>query len=238
VPEPDRLPDRPPRRHELEAPYRHPYRFAGAEVWRTTPSLRGQAKLAGALVVGGAVGALVLERLLLMVLAIGIVLALCDLAAWLFWTTGEAARQIGRGRQKSELRAVREHRPHAGEADLDVAHDEFAVAVEDDGRLVTWRFRPLAVQEEPEDDEVEVPGRPRYGARLYSERPFDVQDAAVAAAQLFAAQERAAAMELDAIAAGHDGITDASARAERAIEARTTAAALRRATGQDRGRRR
>jgi hypothetical protein len=238
VPEPDRLPDRPPRRHELEAPYRHPYRLAAAEAWRSTPALRGQAKLAGALVVTGTAGALTLEPLLVMLVAVGLLLGLFDLLALGTWTLSGALQRLRHWRQKSELRAVREHRPHAGDADAELAHHEFAVSAEDDGWLLTWRFRPLRIDEVLDEDEIEVPGRPCYAAKVVEDRPFDAADAAVAAGQLFAAQERAAAMELDAIAAGHHGITDESARAEREIEARTTAAALRRATGQDRGRRR
>ena len=48
-----------------------------------------------------------------------------------------------------DLAKVRRNRPHAGEADLDVAHDEYAVAVSDDGRLVTLAYVPLMAGERP-----------------------------------------------------------------------------------------
>jgi hypothetical protein len=232
MPDDRSLPDRPPRRDELEAPYRHPFRVTGAATWRALPRVRLQAALAAVLIVGGGIGTAAVSPLLVLTVAVGVLVALLALMTWSLPTVSGGLALQRAWRQKSELRAVREARPHAGDSDPELVHDEFAVTAEDDGWLLTWRFRPLRVAEQAGDDEVEVPGRPRYAARAISEARFDAHDTAVAAEQLVAAQEDAAAREARAAAAAHDGITDATERAELAIEARTTAAALRRATGQ------
>lgn len=235
---PTNLPARPVPRPQLEAPYRHPYRVAGRHAWDSLPAVRGQAKLSAALVAGGTAGALALSPVLWLTVAVGVMLALYVLLVWSAATIGDATRMVRHWRQKSELRSVRERRPHAHDADPDVVHDEYAVTAEDDGWLLTWRFRPLRHWERHDDEtEVEVPGRPCYAARAVTEARFDARDAARAAEQLVAAQAHAETLEQQAIAEAHGGVADASQRAELAVEARTTAAALRRATGQDARRR-
>jgi hypothetical protein len=237
VPDPDDLlPDRPPRRDALEAPYRRPFRHSAGLTWRTLPLVRNEAILAGALIVGGGVGALAFSPLLLLTVAAGVFVGLFAAATLSWFAVSDGLKQIRRARQKSELRSVLEARPHAGAQDPDVAHELFAVTAEDDGWLYTWRFRPLRISEQPDDDEVEVPGRPRYAAEVITERRFDAHDAARAAEQLVTAQDDAATREAKAAGAAYDGLEDASARADLAIEARTTAAALQRATGQRRPR--
>jgi hypothetical protein len=233
---PEQLPDRPPRRAELERPYQRPFRHSAGVAWRALPLVRKEAYLAAVLVVGGGIGAVAFEPLLLLTLAVGVLLALMAGGTLAWFTVSDGLAQIRRARQKSELRSVLQARPHAGAQDPEVAHDLFAVTAEDDGWLYTWRFRALRVFEQPGDDEVEVPGKPRYAAEVVTESRFAAHDAAQAAEQLLHAQDGAAAREAAAAATAYDGLTDASARAELAIEARTTAAALQRATGQRRRR--
>lgn len=234
----DRLPDRPISRRELEAPYRRPFRHILATIWRAQPLLRVYSFLAPALFAVGAIGVAAGEPLLGLLAGVGAFLLWLTAGGWVLTAVRETWRLTRRWAQKSELRSVRERRPHAGSEDAEIAHDQFAVTAEDDGWLLTWRFRPLRVDEAPGDDEVEVAGRPRFAASAVSERRFDAHDAARAAEQLVAAQEDAARRESAAAAEAHGGIADASERAELAIEARTTAAALRGATGQDARRRR
>ncbi len=132
-----------------------------------------------------------------------------------------------------ELGRVRSRRPHAGDADAELAHEEYAVSVDDDGRLLTWCFRPLAALDEPARDEALVCGTPRYAGRLVDRRTFD-PDAALAAEQLADAQEDAAQRELEAIDALRAAIVDAERARELEAETRSTGAALRGATGQSR----
>jgi hypothetical protein len=218
---------------ELEAPYRRPFRLVAAATWRAAPRLRRDSGVALAVVVAGVVGAVAVDPVLWILAGAGAMVGAFALVGW----TGAVLRESWRLRRawgrKSELRSVLRARPHAGGEDRELAHDLFAVTAEDDGRLLTWRFRPLPVHALPEVDEVEVPGRPRYAAMAIAERRFAAHDAALAAEQLVAAQEDAAAREARAAAEAHGGVADADQRAELAIEARTTAAALRRATGQD-----
>jgi hypothetical protein len=152
--------------------------------------------------------------------------------AWLFAILREGLRLQRSWRQPSELGRVRSYRPQAGAEDPDMAHDEFAVTVEDDGRLLTWRFRPLLISEHPDEREMEIPGRPRYAASAVDDVPFDIHDTARAAEQLVVAQEQAAQREAAAAMVAHAVNGDAASRAELAAEARSTAAALQRATGQ------
>jgi hypothetical protein len=234
MPEPDRpLPDRPARRQDLEAPYRHPFRHVTVATWRAQPVLRRWTYLAPVLLAAGGVGVAAGEPLLGLVGGVGAMLFWIVLLGWLWVVLRETWQLTRSWGQKSELRSVRERRPHAGSEDPDLAHDQFAVTAEDDGWLLTWRFRPLFIDQRPGDHEIEVPGRPCYAASVVTERRFDPQDAARAAEQLVAAQEDAAAREAAAGAAAYSGVADATERAELAIEARSTAAALRRATGQD-----
>ncbi|HET6509424.1 MAG TPA: hypothetical protein VFG42_21685 [Baekduia sp.] len=230
------LPDRPASRAELEAPYRHPFRHVTVQVWRAQPTLRRWTYLAPVLLAVGAAGVAAGEPLLGLLGGVGSMLSSFVVIAWLWMAVRESWRLRRSWAQRSELRAVRERRPQAGTEDPEVAHDQFAVTAEDDGWLLTWRFRPLRIGERPDEHEIEVPGRPRFAASVIADRAFDPQDAARAAEQLVAAQEAAAAKEARAASAAHGGILDAEQRAEWAQEARTTAAALRRATGQDRRR--
>jgi hypothetical protein len=221
-----------PARRDLMRPYERPVRHVLGATWRRRRDLQGwTALIVGLWVVGGG-GVAAGQPLLGLLAGTASLLAFFVIVAWLFAGARESWRLTRAWAQKSELRTVRERRPQAGEIDPDVAHDEFAVTVEDDGWLLTWRLRPLAIAEQPGVDEIEVPGRPRYAASAISDQRFDVLDAAVAAEQLVAAQERAAALERDAIATARSALADAERRAELAVEARSTAAALQRPTGQ------
>jgi len=121
-------------------------------------------------------------------------------AIWTAWTTLVAVQVI---RQRiadwtpvdSELARVRARRAHAGDADREVVHDEFAVAVDDGGQLVTWRFRPLPADRTAPQAAVVLPGAPTYVALEAGRTPFEPADAVRAAEQLAEAQERAAALE-------------------------------------------
>ena len=137
------------------------------------------------------------------------------------WRTGQG-----------DLAKVRRGRPHAGEADTGVAHDEYAVAVSDDGRLVTHLYTPLMAGERPGPTAVLIPGKPRYEAVEVRADRFDPGDAARAAEQLAAAQEHAADLEAAAIERARDDLAERDAVLDLAVETRSTAAALRRITGQ------
>jgi hypothetical protein len=223
VPEPEKLPV--PRRAELVAPYQRPLRHVAGAAWRTQPLLRRWTAVAVALGAVGVVGAAAGQPLLWLLAGAGGMLAGFVLAGWA-WTITTASLRLRRAwSRRTELGTVRARRPHAGARDPDLAHDEFAVTAEDEGHLVTWRFRPLAISARPHQHEIEVPGRPRYAASPVADEPFDAEDAARAAEQLVVAQDRAAELEEAAAGAACDG-------AERALEVRSTAAALQRATGQ------
>jgi hypothetical protein len=230
------LPERLPDRRELETPYRRPLRYVARTVWRGQRRLRINTGVTLVVTVAGVVGAVAVSPLLWLLAGAGVLLGGPTLLAWAWVIVDQWLRLRRAWRQKSTLRAVREARPQAGSEDPDVLHHQYAVTAEDDGYLITWRFRALEVGEPPDEDEVEVPGRPRWGAKAISDLRFDWQDAARAAEQLVDAQEEAAARELRAAARAGHGETDAERRAELAAEARSTAAALQRATGQ-RGRR-
>lgn len=220
--------DRSHGRRELMVPYEHPYRHALLATWRHQPELRGATVLAVVLWFAGAVGVQGGVELLGLVAGLGAMLGTFVVIAWLVAILRAGWRLTRSWNQPTELADVRAHRPQAGSEDPDVAHDEFAVTVEEDGRLVTWRFRPLLVSEHPEEFELEIPGRPRYAASPVEETSFDVQDTVQAAEQLVIAQaevaEREAASALVAVSAREGVDLDA--------EARTTAAALQRTTGQ------
>ena len=133
---------------------------------------------------------------------------------------------------KGDLAKVRRNRPHAVEADLDIAHDEYAVAVSDDGRLVTFAYVPLMAGERPARSSVLIPGKPRYEAVEVDTDRFDPDDAVVAAEQLAAAQQHAAELEASAIDRGRAELAEREAAIDLAVETQSTAAALRRITGQ------
>jgi hypothetical protein len=143
--------------------------------------------------------------------------------------------------QPSELGTVRASRPHAGEIDEALAHDEFAVTVEDTGHFLIWRFTPLSVVTASAPGEVHVPGRPRWSADVVEEHPL-VPDAARAAEQLVEVQQRAAQLEAEARETARERAIASERRRELERETSSTAAALRHLTGQQpprgRGRRR
>lgn len=129
-----------------------------------------------------------------------------------------------------ELVEVRRRRPHAGERDPDLVHDEFAVTVEDEGEIWVWRFRPLAADQPADPERVLVPGRPRYDAEVVAVTEFEPADAAISAELLVKAQEDAAQRERDA----RDAVLRDAERLDEREELRTTTAALRHLTGQAR----
>lgn len=224
------------RREELSYPYEHPYRRSIPRAWSKTHAARTG--------IGGLVAAAASVLATLFSGEVGWLgpglAVMCAASAWSLWGTTSAALQI-RSRtlgwdQGGTLRSVREQRPHAVDADPDLAHDEFAVTVEETGEFWVWRYRALHVDELPTGDEVLVPGRPQWAAKVVDGVSFSGADAASAAGQLAEAQQRAAALETHARTRAH-ALVDASAHAHE-IEAETasTAAALRHLTGQ-RGRR-
>lgn len=221
-----------PRRATLMAPYERPFRFVARAAWRRSPQLRRWTPVTVLLVTAATLGAIAGQPLLWLLAGAGGMLGAFVLAGWAA-TIGSTAWHLRRTwGQRSELGTIRARRPQAGSEDPDLAHDQFAVAVDEGGWLVTWRFRPLPVDAQPGLEEVEVPGRPRWAASPIADIRFDARDAARAAEQLVEAQAAAAEREEAAATAAHGGIADAAHRAELADEARSTAAALQRATGQ------
>src|SRR4051812_39220166 len=131
--------DEPVRREELLAGYERPYRRWVPLAWRanSVPQLVSVAAvvdvatlLAAVAFVDGAPGLLVALAVLVTALV----------AIWTVWTTVVAV-QVIRERirtwhaRDSELARVRAHRTHVAEADRSVAHEEYAVAVDDAGEL-------------------------------------------------------------------------------------------------------
>lgn len=222
-----------PDRGELMHPYEHPYRHFVPMIWRDGRAkqlalLGGGSVAVGVVlsVVGGSIGWLALAAL-----PFSIAFAL------LLQITLEAALVVHRFSRawddRSELGDVRESRPHAADARHDVVHDEHAVTVEETGHLYIWRYRPLRVMDDAGDDEVLVPGRPRYAARVVEERPLDL-DPAVAAEQLADAQAHAAALEAAAIERAQRRSVEHERRRELAAETSSTVEALKHLTGQRR----
>jgi hypothetical protein len=224
--------DVPAQRAELMAPYRHPWRHVSREVLRQRTEVRGVGAI-GVVASGvGVVGLATGTTLMALWIVAGIFALICAAVMW-GYVTAEATLPLLRAwRQRSVLRDVLDQRPHAGSEDPDLVHDLFAVTVEDDGWLYTWRYRPLRWDEEPGLEQVEVPGRPRYAAEVILERRFDARDAARAAEQLVEAQEGAEKREALAAAAAAHTVEQADLDEHEREEARTTAAALQRSTGQ------
>src|SRR4051812_43178587 len=228
--------DEPVRRDELLAGYQRPYVRWLPVAWRmnSVPQLAIAALMVD---VAAVVAQLVLIDGVpdpLLVLA-----ALVTLVAvvWSVWTTIVAVQVIRERTRRwkagdTELERVRVRRTHAPEADQGVAHDEFAVAVEDEGDLVTWRFSPLAADERAPAGALLLPGVPNYAAREVARTPFDPEDAAHAAEQLAEAQYVAAEREGAAAEEVREALRDLERRRALAGEARSTAQALRRHTGQ------
>lgn len=224
--------DVPAQRAELMAPYRHPARHVAAVVWHRTVALRSGMAIGVLSTLAGAAGLVAGEPLLALLLVVGVLTLISMGFSWAFVTASETLPLLRAWRQPSVLRDVLEKRPHAGSEDPDLVHDLFAVTVEDDGWLYTWRYRALAWDEEPALEQVEVPGRPRYAAEVILERRFDARDAARAAEQLVDAQESAAKREALAAAQAAHVVERAALDEHELEEARTTAAALQRSTGQ------
>jgi hypothetical protein len=219
-------------RRQLMAPYRRPFRHVLALSWRQFPQMRRAVVLAGVFWLAAAAGAVAAWPPVLGLGVLGGITASISAFPWLNGALHTTLRMRRAWRQKTELGTVRRKRPQAGSEDPDYAHDEFAVTVEDEGYLVTWRFRPLVIGDEPTELEIVVPGRPQYAASPVDQRTFDAVDAARAAEQLVEAQTRAADREQAAAEAANSAHADAERRAELAEEARSTAAALQRSTGQ------
>jgi hypothetical protein len=219
-------------RRELMEPYEDPYRHILKETWRHQRDVRLATALAGVLWLVAVSNVLVGGAELALGAGLGALLGTIALGFWIVAILRSGWRMTRSWERTTELGEVRAHRPQAGTEDPDVAHDEFAVSVEDGGRLVTWRFRPLAIAERPVEDEMEVLGRPRYAASPVDGVPFEPHDTVRAAEQLVLAQAKAADREAAAAGAARAGIEAGSAHASLQAEAATTAAALRRATGQ------
>ncbi len=228
--------DEPVLRDDLLDGYERPYRRWLPVGWQVNnvPQLLSAAltldvaTVAAALVlVDGAPGALI--ALAALVTAVALV--------WTAWTTAVAVQLIRRRTDDwraagAELERVRAQRPHAADADPEVAHDEFAVAVDDRGELVTWRFTPLAATAPLPEGATLVRGTPCYAAVVAGTRPFAPADTALAAEQLADAQAQAAEREAAGAEAARDRLLHGAGTAELAAEARSTAEALRRHTGQ------
>lgn len=102
----------------------------------------------------------------------------------------------------------------------------------DDGRLVTFRYTPLMAGEPPARGAVLITGTPRYEALEECAGRFDPEDAALAAEQLAEAQAHAARLEAAGIERAQTELDEREAAYDRALETHSTAAALRRITGQ------
>ena len=133
-----------------------------------------------------------------------------------------------------DLAEVRRVRPHAAEADAEVAHVEYAVSVEDNGKFVTWAFEPLHATDRWDEEAVLITGIPRYEARAVERFAYDPTDQARASEQLVEAQERAAALEAGEIVRARRELEHGTAAAELMAESLATGEALRGVTGQRR----
>ena len=221
-------------RGELMAGYEHPYRRWIPVAWDYEHAPRTVVIAAAA-----CVAAAVADRIdgpdpIPLTVAL---LAGAGVLAWVAWVTLNAALIVhSRIRDwedsEDELAEVRRRRPHAGDADPVISHDEYAVAVGDDADLVTWRFRPLPAHVDLPAGAVLITGRPRYAATPALDRQYDAVDTARAAEQLAEAQQEAAALEQEAITRAVRGLEEATTARELEAEARGTGAALRRITGQ------
>ena len=136
-------------RHDLMLPYERPYSVALGFEWQTQPGLRRSTYLAAGLLAAAA-GCFVAGATWLGLLVLIVALVVTRVAlGWGFSVLSATWRKTRGWKARTELGDVRARRPHAPEHDPDVLHDEFAVAVDDDGYLHTWRFRPLDARERP-----------------------------------------------------------------------------------------
>jgi hypothetical protein len=222
------------RRSELLTTYAHPYRRWLPIVLRGYGVQRVAALAVALAVVGGIVKATTEFGDGLLVLGFS---ALVVALGYALWATLKGVRIVrdhteewrGRG---GDLARARARRPHAGDADPEAAHDEYAVAVSDDGRLVTFAYTPLAAHEEAAPETVLIRGIPRYAAVEHSVARYDPVDAARAAEQLAEAQEHAARLEAAAIERTLQDLAHDDQARELLAETRSTGAALRDITGQ------
>lgn len=221
-------------RQDLMAGYAHPYRRWIPIAWQHE---RAHVSVPIAALV--AVGAYAADRIDgpdPILLTAGLLVAAAVLV-WTLWITLNAAliirnRTGGWEESDHELDAVRRRRPHAGDAHPELVHAEYAVAVGDGGDLVTYRFKPLAANQEAPSRAQLLTGKPRYAAFDVGATLYDPVDAAKAAEQLAVAQQQAAALERAAIERAAQGLEDLREAQEIEWESQTTGAALRGITGQ------
>ncbi len=181
----------------------------------------------------GAAGVAAGEELLGLLGGLGAMLLTIVVVLWVIAIVRTGFRMLAGWRRETELAAVRAHRPQAGTEDPDLLHDEFAVVVSEDGHLVTWRFRAAArlrAARRPGDRGLRP--APLRGLARRGDRRSTSHDTVLASEQLVMAQTAAAERESAAAEAAHAALEADHENAELAAEARTTAAALRRATGQ------
>jgi hypothetical protein len=215
------LPER--RRDDLLRPYEHPYRHWLPRLWQQR-EIRRSVLITDVLLAATVVLAATGNRNLAWLAGIAAALWIVLLVQLLARAAAHVRTVVRTWHEPGELDRVRARRPHAGEADPELAHDEFAVTAEDSGELWIWRLRPLGIDDAtPDDGSVLVPGRPRWAAKVVEHRPFDARDTGRAAEQLVEAQHRAAALEVEAQGAAHRRIAELGTRAELDAEARSTA---------------
>lgn len=224
------------RRSDLLETYAHPYRRWIPVVLRAYGVHRVTALALLLVVVGAIVDAatdygddLLVVGTVALVVAAGFSLWAAVIGASL---VRERTEQWRPGRRGGDLARARVRRPHAGDADPALAHDEYAVAVSDDGRLVTFAYSPLAAYEDAAPRTVLIRGIPRYEAIEHAVARYDPVDAARAAEQLADAQEHAARLEAAAIERARATLALDDQARELMLETRTTGEALRDITGQ------
>jgi hypothetical protein len=181
-------------REELLDSYRDPYR-------RWLPSaLRGYGvhHLAGLTVllgaaggIGAAVDAGFADTALALALAgVGAVVLVAIWALAVGVRVIRERTQQWRADRTDELAQVRELRPHRAEADIAIAHVEYAALEAEDGTVTTWAFEPLLAGDDADEDSVLIAGIPRYEAHVVERLEHDATGEA---------QARAAALEADEI---------------------------------------
>jgi hypothetical protein len=235
---PEPIPREPISRAELLDSYAHPYR-------RWLPvALKGYGVhyLAGLTVlaaVAGLVGTLAdagFADAALSIAMFGVVAIVCVS----LWALVHGVRIIRdrtwqwRSDRGDDLAEVRRLRPHAADADAEVANVEYAVSVEENGEFVTWAFEPLLASDDWDEEAVLITGVPRYEARAVERVAYDPTDQARASEQLVEAQQKAAVLEADEIVRTRLELEQDAAARELMTESLATGDALRGATGQRR----
>lgn len=165
--------------------------------------LRGRlARVAPAAAISGSVAIATYDAAISLVA--GVIAAVAGL--WTFWSLRNGVK-LARHRLRpatisSPLEAVRASRPHAIDADPAIVHVEYAVDVDDRGDLALWQFLPVpygvTAEELPAGCQL-VGGRPNYVASKLRRIEIDRHSTANSAAAIVDWQERAAAMEREAI---------------------------------------